>query len=34
MTAAERATDVVTYHGEGAIWFDGGLRLVDMLAFP
>ncbi|WP_375426110.1 SMP-30/gluconolactonase/LRE family protein [uncultured Friedmanniella sp.] len=32
MTAAERATDVVTYHGEGAIWFDGGLRLVDMLA--
>jgi sugar lactone lactonase YvrE len=32
MTAAERATDVVTYHGEGAIWFDGGLKLVDMLA--
>lgn len=32
MTAAERATGVVTYHGEGAIWFDGGLKLVDMLA--
>ncbi len=32
MTAAERVSDVVTYHGEGAVWFDGGLRLVDMLA--
>lgn len=32
MPAAERATDVVTYHGEGAVWFDDGLRLVDMLA--
>lgn len=34
MTAAERITDVVTYHGEGAVWYDGwgGLKLVDMLA--
>jgi sugar lactone lactonase YvrE len=32
MTAAERVTGVVTYHGEGAIWFADGLRLVDMLA--
>lgn len=32
MTAAEQVTGPVTYHGEGAVWFDGGLRLVDMLA--
>lgn len=34
MTAAERITDRVSYHGEGAVWFDreGGLRFVDMLA--
>jgi sugar lactone lactonase YvrE len=30
---AERITDVVSYHGEGAFWHDGwgGLRFVDML---
>lgn len=34
MTTAERVTGRVTYHGEGAVWFDGwgGLRLVDLLA--
>ena len=32
MTAAERVTGSVTYHGEGAVWFGDGLRLVDMLA--
>lgn len=31
---AERLTDVVTFHGEGAVWHEpwGGLRFVDMLA--
>lgn len=34
MTAAERATDSLTHHGEGAVWFAGwgGLKFVDMLA--
>jgi sugar lactone lactonase YvrE len=34
MTAAERLTDSVAYHGEGAVWYEGwgGLKWVDMLA--
>jgi sugar lactone lactonase YvrE len=34
MVMADQVTDPVTYHGEGAVWFDGwgGLRFVDMLA--
>jgi|SRR5665647_128407 len=34
MVMAEQVTDPLTYHGEGAVWYDGwgGLRFVDMLA--
>ncbi len=34
MTSAERVTDSVSYHGEGAVWSPawGGLKFVDMLA--
>jgi sugar lactone lactonase YvrE len=34
MVKAQQVTDPVTYHGEGAIWYEGwgGLRFVDMLA--